>query len=438
MIEKVKNAGVIGAGGAGFPTHIKIAAEVEIVIANGAECEPLLSTDRYLMENNAREIIEGLQLAARATKADKVYLALKRKYKQAVSALEKALEETGYDIEIYLMDNYYPAGDEVDMVQNVTGRIVPEGGIPLDVDCVVTNVNTLLNLYRAVENNTPVTRRWLTVCGELSEPYIAAVPVGISAGELVAAGKPTTDDYLLVSGGPMTGNIVDGEHRITKACGGIIVLPPDNRTAVKKSRDTSTVYRRGQSMCDQCFECSIVCPRNLLGHALKPHEIMRSLFISPEQSQVDLTMAYLCCECGLCDMFACPMDLSPRDMLVQLREELQEAGIENPHHEKNTELHPEREYRRINADRLTIRLGLDKYDLHDFPVKEITTDKVRIPLSQHVGAPSQPVVEKGEAVKEGDLIADIPPETLGAKIHASIDGRVTDITENHIEISAED
>ncbi len=436
MVEKTKEAGVIGAGGAGFPTHVKIGAEVDTVIANGAECEPLLSTDRYLMNNRPEDIIAGLKLVREFTGADKAIIALKEKYEAAVNSLEAVLDDED-GVELYLMDNYYPAGDEIEMTYDVTDRIVPEGGIPLDVGVVVSNVNTLINVYLAEDREKPVTTRWVTVAGELENPFLAEVPVGTTAGELVDKAGPLVDDYVLIAGGPMTGNIVDRDHGITKTCGALIVLPPDNTTAIRKQRTNEVEYKRGQSMCDQCFECSIVCPRNLLGYDLHPDKIMRNLFISPEQSKAELTTVYLCCECGLCDMYACPMDLSPRDVILQIQEELQDAGIENPHNETELEPHIEKEYRKVNASRLMIRLELEQYDLHDFPLEEVKPARVSIPLDQNVGAPSEPVVKKGTAVKKGQLIADIPPEALGSKVHASIDGTVTEIVDNKIEISAE-
>ncbi len=436
IVEAVKEAGVIGAGGAGFPTHVKLDAEVETVIANGAECEPLLSTDVHLMTERAEDVVAGLKLAGEATNASRLIIALKRKYKQATAALEKAIGDD--DIELYLMDNYYPAGDEVEMVHAVTEKIVPEGGIPLDVGIVVSNVNTLLNVHLAQSENQPVTSRWITVAGELHEPYIAEAPVGTKAGDLLAAAGLATEEPTLITGGPMTGDLVDLEHGITKTCGALIALPPDNTTAVRKRRTPQVEYRRGQSTCDQCYECTIVCPRNHVGHDLYPHKLMRNLFIAPEYSKADLTSVYLCCECGLCDMYACPLDLSPRDVIVQLRGELQEAGIDNPHNREELQEHPEKEFRKVNADRLLTRIGLKKYDLHDFPLREIKPGEVSISLDQHVGPPSKPTVEEGQRVAKGDLIADIPQGTLGSKLHASIDGTITEINDSQIEITAEE
>ncbi len=435
IVEATAAAGVIGAGGAGFPTHVKLQAAVDTVIANGAECEPLLSTDRYLMETEPEAVVAGLKLTQQATGADRAIIALKKKYTKAVEKLRKASADS--DVELYLMDNYYPAGDEVEMVHAVTGKAVPEGGLPLDVGIVVSNVNTLLNVREAHENGRAETTRWITVAGELAEPFIAEVPIGTTVDRLLGLGKPLIDDPALMVGGPMTGNLVDREHGVSKTCGALIVLPPDNTTAVRKRRTPATEYRRGQSMCDQCFECTIVCPRNLIGHTLYPDKIMRNLFIAPEESKCDLTSVYLCCECGLCDMYACPMDLSPRDVIVQIRSELQAAGIENPHNNSELTCHPEKEYRRVNTDRMIARLGLSKYDLHEFPLKQVETDRVIISLTQHVGAPSTPVVKAGERVERGQLIADIPTGALSSKVHASISGTVTNINNQKIEITAE-
>ncbi len=435
IVEAALEAGIVGAGGAGFPTHVKLQAEVETIIANGAECEPLLSTDQHLMVTRAREIVRGVELAQQATGAKNGIIALKKKYKKAVASLEKAIQ--GSDVKLSLMGNYYPAGDEVEMVHAVTGKIVPEGGLPLDVGIVVSNVNPLLNLYLAVTENRPVTTRWVTVAGAVDKPFIAEVPIGTTAELLLETAQPQVADPVLITGGPMTGNLVGPEHGMSKTCGALIVLPPDNTTAVRKQRPITAEYRRGKSMCDQCFECTIVCPRNHVSHDLYPDKIMRNLFIAPEETKYDLTSVYLCCECGLCDMYACPLDLSPRDLIVQLRSELRAAGIENPHNKKPDTPHPEQGFRKVNADKLLTRLQLRKYDRPEFPLIELNPSRVLIPLDGHVGVPSKAVVKPGQKVIKGDLIADIPPNSLGSKIHASIDGTVTTIENNKIEITAE-
>lgn len=433
IIKKIQNAGVVGAGGGGFPSHVKMAARIDTLIANGAECELLLSSDRYLMETRADEIIQGLRFAERTTGAKDVYIALKKKYAKAVEKIRHILG-TSSDIDFFLLGNYYPSGDEFELVYDITGRIIPEGGIPLDVGAVVTNVNSLVNIFQAVHNNKPVTTRWLTVAGEINEPYIAEVPVGISAGELVDAGKPKLTDYKIIVGGPMMGKVADRSYRITKLCGGLIVLPVDHPVIIKQSANISMQKRRGASMCDQCFDCTIVCPRHLLGHDLSPHMIMRNLFIAPENSKVHLTNAYLCCDCGLCNMFACPLELSPRDLLINTRDELKMQKIKYPDNKKDLTVHPEREFRRVNTDRLMARLAVRKYEIHDFEIKIVTTNEVVIPLSQHIGIPASPTVREGDKIKSGYPIGEISSDSLGARVHSSIDGIVTAVNNNCIKI----
>jgi Na+-translocating ferredoxin:NAD+ oxidoreductase RnfC subunit len=432
IIEKVKSAGVVGAGGGGFPTHVKIDAKVDTVIANGAECEPLLSTDRYIMETKAREIVDGLSFVKQTTGAKNLYVALKKKYAKAIEAFNKLIGMSS-DIELLLLDNYYPAGDEFELVYNATGRIIPEGGIPLNVGTVVINVNSLLNIFDAVNKDRPVTKRWITVAGELAEPYMAEVPIGISIAELIEKGKPKIADYKILAGGPMMGKIVDKDFMITKLTSGVLVLPVDNMSIIKHSMNISVHKRRGSSMCDQCSDCTIVCPRNLLGHDLAPHMIMRNLFIAPERS-VHLTNAYLCCECGLCNMFACPLDLSPRELLRESKRRLGSKGISSPHTKADLTPHPERDHRRVSQERLMLRLGVKKYDMHDFKIKNIDTDRVEISLIQHIGVSGKPIVKKGQEIKAGDLIADIPQGSLGAAVHSSIDGAVDKVSKDFITI----
>lgn len=434
IIEKVLAAGVTGAGGGGFPTHVKISGKADSVIANGAECEPLLSTDLHLMENYAAEMVEALRMTMLTTGASRGYIALKKKYTKAVEAFNLAVGMTS-DISVVTLENYYPAGDEFEIVVNTLGRIIPEGGIPLTVGVVVINVNTLLNIYRAVRESLPVTTRWVTVAGEVGDPYIAEVPIGISASELIRAASPRLSSYAVLAGGPMMGSIVSEDFRITKLSGGVILLPENHSLIAKLTAPLSNKKRRGKSTCDQCFDCTIVCPRFLLGHQLEPHRIMRRLFVAPEHPKEHLTNSYLCCQCGLCNLFACPLDLSPRDMLKDTREGLVKEGVKNPHSRDQLKAHPEREFRRVSTQRLMARLDVLKYDLHP-GVKEVAASSVSIPLRQHIGAAAVPVVKVGESVRRGSLIADIPKDALGARVHSSIDGRVTGIDAGEIRIEA--
>ena len=149
LIDNIRDAGIVGAGGAGFPTHVKVNCKAEYIIANGAECEPLLRVDQQLMRDHADMVVKGILAVKESTGAAHAVICLKEHYHDAVVALKKAAEGTG--VEIKLFKSYYPAGDEQQMVYEVTGRVVPTGGLPLDVGCVVDNVSTLMNIAAALD-----------------------------------------------------------------------------------------------------------------------------------------------------------------------------------------------------------------------------------------------------------------------------------------------
>ncbi|MBU4310411.1 4Fe-4S dicluster domain-containing protein [bacterium] len=427
IIDKVKNAGVVGAGGAGFPTHVKLEAKVEYVIANGAECEPLLRIDQQLMASQANKVIKGLELVMGATGAKKGFIALKEKYKPALEALQARIKDPGSRIQLFILADFYPAGDEQILVYEVLKRIVPEGGIPLDVGVVVDNVGTLINITDAMEGR-PVTHRYLTISGAVKEPKSVKVPVGMSVGEVIRLAEPLINDFSILDGGPMMGKLIeDLDSPVMKTTTGLIVLPKDHQVIMNKTLEMRKILRRTM-LCMQCTDCTELCPRYLIGHSLKPHKIMRHVGYEMRKELNDITAAFLCSECGLCNLYACPFGLSPLRVNQEIKKELTEAKVKNPHKGVPEEAHPMIEYRRVPTERIISRIGVEEYNL-DAPLekREYRTNFVRIPLSQHVGERSIPIVKLNDKVKVGDLIADIPRGALGARIHASIEGKITDI-----------
>lgn len=437
-VELIKNAGVVGAGGAGFPTHVKLNAAVDTIIVNGAECEPLINVDRQLIEKHFDRVYEGLKIAAQSTGAKRVIIALKEKNKDAVRALED-FKQGSLKFEIFRLGNFYPAGDEQVLVNEVTGKIVPEGGIPLNVGIVVINVETLINVANAVEGKN-LTRKFVTVNGTVNTPKTFIVPIGTPVLSLIeACGGATVSNYGVIDGGPMTGKLVNpSTHAVTKTTKAILVLPETNIVVTQKKRDISKQMKRAQAICLSCRMCTDLCPRYLLGHDLFPDELMKRMYkreITAENIS-NFNYAYLCCDCGLCELYSCVVDLSARSIFNYLKTELAKEGIKNPHHRADLTANEFRNFRKVPVPRLLKRIELDDYTSHaDLSNDEIKTSEVKLFLTQHVGAPSVPVVKIGDAVSEGMLIADIPADKLGAKIHASIDGRVKEVTDKYIIVS---
>ncbi|MFN3967175.1 MAG: 4Fe-4S dicluster domain-containing protein, partial [Endomicrobiia bacterium] len=403
IVEKVKQAGVVGAGGAGFPTHIKLQAKVDTVIANGAECEPLLRIDQQIMVSKCEKVVRGLELAMEATGAKKGIIALKEKYHKACEVLSNAIKNSKKDISVFKLENYYPAGDEFSLVYDVTGRIIPEGGLPLQVGCVVDNVVTLINIANAVDENKPVTERPITVCGAVKKPISTIVPVGTPVKKVIEfAGGPTIADYIILDGGPMMGVVISEKDSVTKKTSGILVLPSDNRVAVIKTASTEHTIKQIKSACEQCQDCTEICPRYLLGHKFECHKIQRSIGAGKFEN---LTTAFMCSECGLCE-WVCPIGLLPRRINQQVKKKLIAEGIKNPHKSVPVSVHSMRQYRKVPPERILSRLDILQYDAPALLVEfEKDISEVRIPLHQNVGVPAEPVVKIGDRVKKGDLIA---------------------------------
>lgn len=435
IIDQVKKAGVVGAGGAGFPAWKKMSARAEVVIANGSECEPLLRVDQQLMTLHACEIVEGMKLVMRSTGAARGVIALKEKYHEAVIAIEGCRGRDGIDV--HLLNNYYPAGDEQALVCDVLGRVVPEGGIPIDVGVVVQNVGTLINIARAGRGES-VTHRWLTVAGAVREPKTIIAPVGASIADAVAAaGGATASPHAVIDGGPLMG--VESRGVVTKTTTSLIVLPVDHKIVRYKRKPIELDVKIARSACEGCRFCTDLCPRFLLGHRLEPHAIMGAVSYQAveEIDPLVVAQAYLCCQCGLCGMYACPTMLSPERIIKGLAAGLKASGAAPLHRRKRVEVHPERDYRRAPIPNLISRFEIEKYDL-DAPMmsEPIEVAAVSIPLKQHVGAPCEPLVKVGETVKAGQTIGDVPEGRLGAPIHASIGGVVSSVTAEGIGIRA--
>ena len=434
LIQKILDAGVVGAGGAGFPTHIKAQSKVEYVVVNGAECEPLIHKDFELMKNFAPEIVNGVELMTKQTSAKKSYFGIKAKNALAIEAVEK--NYSNGKIETCLLGDFYPSGDEYELVYAATKRLIPPYGLPLDVGCVVNNVETFYNIARAVVDK-PVTHKFVCVAGCVKKPSSFFVPIGTSFKELLehAGGASVTDFGVFVSGILMGRLTFDLSEVVTKTCAGIIILPMDHYLIKRTNRTVEDKNRIGKSACDQCSYCTEFCPRYLLGYDVQPHKVMRSLGFTTTGTAVWNQYADLCCSCGLCSLYACPEDLYPREACDQSKTDNKKLGTRYEQ-QKPVKVHPIKEGRRVPLKQLMKRLDLLKYDSHTPFTKTFpAVSQVKILLKQHIGVPAKAIVKLGESVQSGQLIADIEEGKLGAKIHASISGRVTHVSDEFIRIS---
>ncbi|MCX7718245.1 MAG: SLBB domain-containing protein [Candidatus Sumerlaeaceae bacterium] len=429
-VRKIEANGVVGAGGAGFPTHVKMQGRAEYLILNAAECEPLLHKDKELLHHHADRIIAGMQACAALTGATKCVIGIKDKYTEIIAELE-SIAPPGFEVK--RLRDTYPAGDEFILVYDVTGRVIPPGGLPLHVGCIVTNVETILN----VASGKPVTRKYLTVAGAVAEPVTLGVPVGITVGECIAAaGGALPPKYAILLGGVMMGRLADGpDTPVTKTTGGIYVLPDDHPLVRRYRHDYRTINRIGRSACDQCSFCTEMCPRYLLGHPIEPHKAMRALGFTMEKASLIVGTTF-CCECNICTMIACPEDLDPKNVCVQDKAVVREQGLKWDPAGREIKPHAMYDARRTPIKRLITKLGLQGYaNKGALRPAEVETGRVRLPLKQHAGAPCVPKVSVGDRVRRGDIVAAPPDGQLGALIHASISGTVTAVN-SIIEISA--
>ena len=434
LIDNIRDAGIVGAGGAGFPTHVKVNCKAEYIIANGAECEPLLRVDQQLMRDHADMVVKGILAVKESTGAAHAVICLKEHYHDAVAALKKAAEGTG--VEIKLFKSYYPAGDEQQMVYEVTGRVVPTGGLPLDVGCVVDNVSTLMNIAAALDGQ-PVIDKYVTVGGEVKNPITLKVPIGTPISVLLkAAGAPSDmSEYTIVLGGPCMGKLTnDIDTPVTKTTGGILVFKTSHPLITMKTNDPDRDLKLAKAVCCQCSMCTQMCPRNALGLNVQPHKAMRAAAQNDGRLLGDINGIFSCCDCGICTYYACNFGLAPSRMMQRMKQGLAQAGIK-PKKEVYTTVDKGIENKRLPVSRMIGRLGIKEYDvpapLHD-NLMEVSS--VKIPLRMHIGAPAVPVVSQGQQVNRGELIADLKEGALGAKIHASISGTVTAVNNDSITI----
>lgn len=300
IAEAARGAGLVGLGGAAFPTHVKLARNekkpIDVLLINGCECEPYLTADERLMLEAPRPVITGALLARHATGARHVIVCTEDNTPRATDALRQAANGTG--IEVLALETKYPQGGEKQLVAAATGKLVPTGGLPLDVGVVVLNVGTAATLARAVVRRKPVTHRIVSVTGGgVNKPKNLLVPIGASYRELIDfAGGLTPDAARVVAGGPMMGFTLGTlDVPVTKGTSGVTVL---SRDEIRKTEETT---------CVRCGRCVDVCPLRL---------VPTRIALASRSGNLELAQRYhmtACMECGCC-AYTCPASIP----LVQL------------------------------------------------------------------------------------------------------------------------
>ncbi|MDR1491430.1 MAG: SLBB domain-containing protein [Planctomycetaceae bacterium] len=436
-VEQIAEAGVVGAGGAGFPTHVKLSATADTVVINAAECEPLLHKDKELLRNRTRQFVNGLQQAMQLVGASCGVVGIKKKYTETIEIVRSQLLK---NMIVAPLDDAYPSGDEFILVYEAIGRVIPPGQIPLAVGAIVLNAETTFNIA-AIADGVNVTEKWLTVAGDVRRPISLRVPIGAPLSAcLAAAGGTTISNPRYVIGGAMMGYLEsDLSKPVAKTTGGIIVLPDDHFIVRRKSWDWKKTARIGMAACDQCSYCTELCPRNLLGHPIEPHRAMRSIGFSLSR-QSDVPGTQFCCECNLCSYCSCPEGLDPRGVCAENKKRIlsNRQRWENPPFRENRAANMMRN-RKTPTSRLMQKIGLSRFENHA-PLHDelLEVPRVEILLRQHIGAACQPIVNVGDRVAVGQTIAKRPvadgKTALGADLHASIDGTVAAVTEISIVI----
>lgn len=433
--EVLRKNGIVGAGGAGFPSYGKLDSRADTIILNCAECEPLLKLHRQVLQKYAVEILTALEEIASAVEADRIIIAIKPGYHEAVEAVKAQLPSFPR-VEIGLLPEIYPAGDEVVTIYETTGRVVAPGALPITVGVTVFNVETVYNIYRALFEKVPVTHKYITIAGAVRNPITLRAPLGVTYGSLIEqAGGATVDAPVLIGGGPMTGRIVSRDDVVTKTSNAVLVMPQNAYIVLKRTTPVKIDLKRIMASCCQCHMCTDLCSRNLLGMPIEPHKIMRAVAIGSPNDSAACLDSFFCSSCGLCEMYSCGQGLNPRTVIGNIKGALRANGIKPPAAE-SAPVNSMRNARRVPMSRLTGRLGLTKYDVPaPLDEKEIPAASVKLMLSQHIGAPAAAVVGQGDCVSAGDVIGSVSAEKLGTDVHTPVSGTVTAVTDRYVIIS---
>ena len=306
IIDKVKECGIVGMGGATFPTHVKLMVpegkKAEYVIINAAECEPYLTCDYRLLLEKTQEFLMGVKILMKAVNTNKGIIGIEQNKMKAIELLDKTINEHKdlyAGIEVQPLKTKYPQGGEKQIIKAITGREVPSGKLPIETGCVVVNVASTYAVYEAVQKNKPLIERIVTVTGKsVKKPGNFRVRFGTPADLLIeAAGGLPEDITDVINGGPMMGKSVSVTNfPCIKGTSGILLM------TLKEAQD------RRQTNCIRCGRCAIACPMGLQPFLL--HKVAKqNNFDETEKNHI-----MDCIECGSCE-FTCPANIPLLDYI---------------------------------------------------------------------------------------------------------------------------
>lgn len=295
LLEKIKDAGIVGLGGAAFPTHVKLTVpkgkNIDTVILNGCECEPYITSDHRIMLEHGFEVVIGALIISKIVNPKQIIITVEDNKKDAAESLAKKIKILNKEdkIKIAILPSRYPMGAEKTLIKNILNRRVPQGGLPLDVGVVVQNVSTSKAIFDAVLFNKPLIERVITITGDIEKPYNLVVKVGTLLIDLIDYfGKINNKKYKIIFGGPMTGYAVGNiNFPITKGVNCILLRE---------------VVARLESNCIRCSRCISICPMNL-------EPLMYVNFVK-NSKYLECSSYYIesCIECGSC-AYVCPASI---------------------------------------------------------------------------------------------------------------------------------